>query len=109
MRLWHESLIHKLPRQQLLGQWRECIALLGKGWGKKHSVVNYVFNYDRNRLANYAELIAFEMVDRGYNPNIGLIEKHLTGPIFDSPLYKEHNDGYLKECVENLKGKGIVV
>lgn len=23
MRLWHESLIEVLPRQQLLGQWRE--------------------------------------------------------------------------------------
>ena len=46
MRLWHESLISKLPRQQLLGQHRECCALRGNGWGKKHSVVNYVFeNY----------------------------------------------------------------
>lgn len=33
MRLWHEVLIPKLPRQQLLGQHRECCALRGKGWG----------------------------------------------------------------------------
>lgn len=30
MRLWHEALIKKLPRQQLLGQHRECCALRGK-------------------------------------------------------------------------------
>ena len=28
MRLWHEDLIRKLPRQQLLGQHRECCALI---------------------------------------------------------------------------------
>ena len=32
MRLWHQALISKLPRQQLLGQHRECCALRGKGW-----------------------------------------------------------------------------
>ncbi len=31
MRLWHEALIEKLPRAQLLGQHRECYALRGKG------------------------------------------------------------------------------
>ena len=45
MRLWHQKLIKHLPRQQLLGQHRECCALRGKGWGKKHSVVDYVFTY----------------------------------------------------------------
>ena len=32
MRLWHQSLIPHLPRQQLLGQHRECCALRGAGW-----------------------------------------------------------------------------
>ena len=27
MRLWHEKLISKLPRQQLLGQHRECLGI----------------------------------------------------------------------------------
>jgi uncharacterized protein (TIGR02328 family) len=31
MRLWHYKLIPYLPRQQLLGQHRECCALRGKG------------------------------------------------------------------------------
>ena len=30
MRLWHQALIPKLPRPQLLGQHRECCALRGK-------------------------------------------------------------------------------
>lgn len=34
MRLWHEDLLEKLPRQQLLGQHRECCALRGNDWGK---------------------------------------------------------------------------
>lgn len=42
MRLWHQDLIAKLPRQQLLGQHRECCALRGKGWQRKHATVNYV-------------------------------------------------------------------
>ena len=27
MRLWHKDLIPYLPRQQLLGQWRECCCI----------------------------------------------------------------------------------
>lgn len=42
MRLWHEALLPKLPRQQLLGQHREVAALRGAGWGKKHATVDYV-------------------------------------------------------------------
>ena len=45
MRLWHEALIPYLPNQQLLGQHRECCALRGKGWGRKHSTVDYVFTH----------------------------------------------------------------
>ena len=30
MRLWHEQMIPKLPKNQLLGQHRECCALRGK-------------------------------------------------------------------------------
>ena len=47
MRLWHQALIPHLPRQQLLGQHRECCALRGLGWGKPHATVNYVFDHPR--------------------------------------------------------------
>ena len=45
MRLWHEQIIHLLPKNQLLGQHRECCALRGNGWNKKHKTVDYVFKY----------------------------------------------------------------
>ncbi len=43
MRLWHEQMINRLPKNQLLGQHRECCALRGNGWEKKHRTVDYVF------------------------------------------------------------------
>ncbi len=66
MRLWHQDLISKLPRPQLLGQHRECCALRGNGWGKKHATVNYVFDYSPYRLYAYHRLIMEEMTARGY-------------------------------------------
>ena len=66
MRLWHKDLISKLPRKQLLGQHRECCALRGKGWGKRHSVVDYVFKHPYNMLFNYHQKIMVEMASRGY-------------------------------------------
>lgn len=67
MRLWHEDLIGQLPRTQLLGQHRECCALRGNGWGKKHATVDYVFTYSPYVLYQYHTLIMDEMERRGYN------------------------------------------
>ncbi|OKL35491.1 TIGR02328 family protein [Domibacillus mangrovi] len=126
MRLWHEELISKLPRQQLLGQHRECAALRGNGWGKPHATVDYVFKYSYKRLFHYHYLIMLEMQKRGYkvseewlNPNYRgkkcemmsedlkfnfvLAEKNKIN------IYPEHDDNYLQECLENLKEKGIII
>lgn len=70
MRLWHENLIKKLPRQQLLGQHRECCALRGKGWGKPHATVNYVFQYSPYKLYQYHQHVIEEMLNRGYQPDL---------------------------------------
>ena len=133
MRLWHQSLISKLPRQQLLGQHRECCALRGKGWGRKHSVVDYVFKHDPDYLVAYHYLIMNEMKQRGYHPDetwynsdwrgttlgehsgwtnpkaIGsyLIRSQLNKDLIT--IYPEHNDEYLQECIDNLKAKGIEI
>jgi len=123
MRLWHQDLIPKLPRQQLLGQHRECCALRGKGWGRKHSVVDYVFTYHYYRLFNYHRLIIYQMIQRGYKiepkwtkcsyrgKQIGFDESEFTKQsIYNSfRIYPEHNQDYLKECVENLRLKGIKI
>lgn len=127
MRLWHQSLIEKLPRQQLLGQHRECCALRGKGWGKNHSTVNYVFTYDPAHLLAYHRLIMKEMIKRGYSPseewfNLNYRGKTLNIDLFwydltkynkllndNKIIFLEHNDDYLKECIDNLKNKGIEI
>ena len=67
MRLWHQDLIPYLPKQQLLGQHRECCALRGKGWGKKHSTVDYVFTHSPSYLVAYHNLVMDQMEKRRYN------------------------------------------
>ena len=132
MRLWHQSLISKLPRQQLLGQHRECCALRGRGWGRPHSVVNYVFDHSTSHLIAYHYLIMNEMKARGYHPDetwynvnwrgksIGEQSGWAGQKIVDllvkkapeyggTMIYPEHNDEYYKECIDNLKGKGIEI
>ena len=131
MRLWHQSLIPKLPRQQLLGQHRECCALRGKGWGKKHATVDYVFTHSPARLVAYHYLIMNEMEKRGYNPNKIWYDIDYRGSALGEEvlwcnhatmlgfldgaenhnyiIYPEHNDEYLKECIENLKSKGVII
>lgn len=129
MRLWHEALIPHLPRQQLLGQNRECCALRGNGWGKPHSTVSYVFDHPRVWLAAYHRKVLLEMIRRGYKPDLSWMSpfyrgrncqedwvipkedynKALAKMKSDVLVYPEHNDEYLKECLENLAGKGIVL
>ena len=131
MRLWHQKIIPYLPRQQLLGQHRECCALRGKGWGKKHATVDYVFTHKPELLVAYHWHIMMEMQNRGYrpdpiweNPNwrgssigeeIGWCNEQQVSSIWQDVnqmskiIYPEHNNEYLKECIDNLRGKGVDV
>ena len=67
MRLWHQALIPFLDRQRLLSQHRECAALRGAGWGRKHATVDYAFTYSPAHLFCYHQLVMDEMEKRGYN------------------------------------------
>ena len=120
MRLWHEDIIKLLPRQQLLGQHRECCALRGKGWGKPHSTVNYVFKHPVSFLIRYHKLIMNEMKARGYKPDFKWHSPNYRGTALgygnqtfmgdtrrSARPYPEHNYEYLIECIENLKAKGV--
>lgn len=126
MRLWHQALISKLPRQQLLGQHRECCALRGKGWGRKHSTVDYVFTHLPERLVAYHYLVMDEMEKRGYKPNeiwrninyrgssLGICPEWCDEHLFElyhyytnGNIYLEHNDEYYQECLNNLSNKNI--
>lgn len=118
MRLWHQDLIKELPRNQLLGQHRECCALRGKGWGKKHSTVDYVFQYSPYYLYEYHLLVMKEMTKRGYNVSQEWWNKNYRGKrllaynnleVEDTkcPIYPEHNANYLRDCLVNLSEKGV--
>ena len=118
MRLWHEKIIPLLPKNQLLGQHRECCALRGNGWKKKHKTVDYVFSYSPYLLFRYHFLVMEEMEKRGYNVSEEWKDKNYRGKIaekymnleeevIEDPIYKEHNNKYLDECIENLRNKGI--
>lgn len=120
MRLWHEALIPHLPRAQLLGQHRECAALRGAGWGRPHATVNYVFRHPRYLLYRYHLLIMQEMQKRGYRPDAQWLAPEYRGKSLpaeqmetvetqNSPVYPEHDDAYLAECLQNLKNKGIEI
>lgn len=120
MRLWHEDLISKLPAQQLLGQHRECCALRGRGWGKKHAIVDYIFRHAPYKLYQYHLLIMQEMQNRGYKPSpewrdpnyrckTATQHSNLEEVPLTAPIYPEHNNEYMSECIENLKGKGVEI
>ena len=61
-----------------------------------------------------------EMEKRGYKPDplwkdplyrgkaVAPYPAHDTESA-DSPIYPEHDDAYLDECLENLKSKGIML
>lgn len=110
MRLWHIDLIRELPRQQLLGQWREVHGSIN------HATVHYVNNHSLDYLYAYGLLVADEMQRRGYKVNPELVSVLLTSAAValyndymdaQLPIYSEHDGAYMLECLENLKRKGI--
>ena len=123
MRLWPLAILNQLPRQQLLGQHRECCALRGKGGGRKHATVDYVFRHGLDRLYAYHLLVMDEMAKRGYHPNgFWYIRTYRGKNLPSAPLaevgtywykggriYREHNADYVAECIENLRRKGVTV
>ena len=69
MRLWHKSLIEVLPRQQLLGQWRELSAIasnINKKGTPNHILVNKIMDYPMNDFVSYAFYVQKEIYERGY-------------------------------------------
>ena len=126
MRLWHIDLLPHLPKQWLMGQHRECCALRGKGWGKKHSTVDYAFKHPYYMLFTYHRKV-IKLLREKHNVNvdskwdcnnyrgkqIGWDDTDFTARVeWSVPeynKYKEHDYDYLRECVENLRQKGVFV
>ena len=64
MRLWHKDLIPYLPRQQLLGQWRECCAIarnIKEKGTPNHVLVNKVLDYPVRHFWSYGRRIHDEL------------------------------------------------
>lgn len=110
MRCWHKDLIPYLPRQQLLGQWREC-CLIAKNIAEKgtpgHLLVNKITDYPPEHFASYCNLVCTEMEARGYKCDFHKIERYLsdeyTDPDYIFPNW--HNLRYLGQCYRNLEEK----
>ena len=114
MRLWHKDLIPVLPRQQLIGQWREC-CLIAKQISEKgtpnHILVNKIMDYPIEHFYVYGLLVAQEMHDRGFNVDYTKFNRYF--PVISrvninikDDLFKNwHNDRYLKQCYFNLQEK----
>ena len=115
MRLWHKDLIPVLPKQQLLGQWRECCCIARNIANKhtpNHLLVNKVMDYQAIEFVRYAGMVHDEMVKRGYDCDwdkfIYYITKFPDG--YAKRIGKElfegwHNDRYLMQCFYNLQEK----
>lgn len=113
LRLWHWKLIPVLPRQQLLGQWRECCLIakeLKENGTPNHILVNPIIDYSMDHFTTYCGIVYDEMQKRGYNINKESLAQHLNRP-FHRFLNNEsifpgwHTDEYLRQCYYNLEEK----
>lgn len=113
MRLWHWALIPVLPRQQLLGQWREC-CLIAKNIKEQgipnHILVNPVMNYPIEHFVSYSYMVFDEMNRRDYNVRSTAFTDHISKPFYPSiipeRLFPEwHTQEYLNQCYYNLEEK----
>ena len=118
MRLWHKDLIPVLPRQQLIGQWRECCAIakaIAENGTPNHILVNRIMDYSIQDFFHYALLIDNEMHKRGYKcsfykfsmfiSEIFPISKIKTTFNKEEVFSNWHNDRYLQQCLHNLQEK----
>lgn len=110
MRLWHKDLIEVLPRQQLLGQWRELNSIYKKQ--DKHILINFVYDYPKQDLYLYSMEIISEFFDRNYKINFDNFDNYFVDlpykPIATNKdiIFKEKmNERYLKQCLCNLQEK----
>ena len=120
MRLWHWKLIPVLPRQQLLGQWREC-CLIAKNIQEQgtpnHILVDPIMSYSDYDFISFAKRVANEMNNRGYRVNRESFTRYMpngeerwktcTNYLDDDwpPFDFWHTDKYFKQCYYNLEEK----
>lgn len=122
MRIWHKELIEVLPKQQLVAQWREILAIKGaieKKGTPNHVLVNKVMDYDFVEFRLFSKRVLQEFWVRGYKYNCRKVfeldffcycmsEKNRKEFEECKEYYNEwHNDIYLRQCLYNLEEKYI--
>lgn len=114
IRLWHKSLIHVLPRGQLVAQWRELSSIAGSIQAKgtpNHILVNKVLDYDFDHFITYAKNIRDEMTRRGYRTmdsvwnKIVALKPDWQEIDFDNLYFDWMDPEYLHICYYNLLEK----
>ena len=113
MRLWHKDLIPVLPRQQLLGQWRECCSIasnIAEKGTPNHILVNRVLEYPLSHFFAYGLLVIREMGKRGYKCDWTKFSENIQYAFESFPDEKDifaewHDDRYLWQCYYNLQEK----
>ena len=113
MRLFHKDLIEVLPRQQLLGQWRELNSIFKLK--NRHILINFVYDYDFGHLLGYTNIVIAEMEKRDYKINLDNADNYFKPLIKENSGYKmpfyeclfeeKMNERYLKQCLYNLQEK----
>ena len=112
MRLWHKDLIDSLPRKQLLGQWRECCAIIKNIKEKgtpNHLLVNKIMDYDLKHFYTYGLYVFIETEHRDYKCNLRKFDQYFKGgkivKTFDELFDGWHNERYLDQCYYNIQEK----
>ena len=113
MRLWHKDLIPVLPKQQLLGQWRECCAIarnISVKGTPNHILVNKIMDYPLEHFIAYTSLVRDELIRRNYKINGSNFTKWFIEWDKFTIDYNElfegwHNVCYLRQCFFNLQEK----
>lgn len=117
IRLWHYELIPYLPRQQMLSQLRECVAISKSIYEKgtpNHILVNKIMDYDLSEFRIYCNMVMYEMIyNRNYTVNTKTIKKlqdyidfEIDIRVIENKIFKDwHNTRYLRQCLFNLQEK----
>lgn len=122
MRLWHKELLHVLPKQQLLGQWRECCCIarsLAILTTPNHILVNKICKFPLSHFYTFSRMVCEEMWSRGYSCDWTNFAKWVPGLSYSEltidydDLFEAdsedgstwHNDRYFWQCYYNLEEK----
>lgn len=109
MRLWHTDLIPYIPKSQLLAQWRELNSIFAKQ--DNHLLINYIYEYPKEDLYCYTEIVLEEMRSRHINiRTLNKMERYFENvhpTTIYPPFQRHHNKQYLTICYYNLLEKYI--